>query len=774
PTDNDRDADLDPLEVASVGAPESGIATLGDDLQVTYTATAEFVGTDRFTYTITDGRDGEATADIVVEVLPALSVTIVAPQAGDIVPAGTVSVVGEVVGCELGGTGPTGCRIVGSFDGAEFPSDDATVDIETTQNGATTVALELVAADGTALSPPVEDTVTFTTVGGTDPGEFVGDIAFGDAEAMTRFCEDGFTNVTGNVSIEVDFTVQTLDALTCLERVRGGLGIDQTGLLSAVLPNLIEVTAGIGIGDNALLTEVSFPALASTGLLRVVQNNALLRVQLTSLTDVGDRLELSQNTVLTTLDVPALHTVGGDVVVQSMLALSTLELPVATTIGGIVDVSSNSGILAIDAPLLEELGGLEAVFASLRTLDLPSLVTVDGDVELRFVDLATVSLPRLETIGGGLEFTDTETLTSFSAPALTTVGGTLRFFDTPQVGTIVAPQLATLGGFDLQRNDVLTSLSLPATDLETLVVESNLSLASLSLAALQQLGDGSVRLNGSLTSLDLGSLATVDDGLGITNNALTQLDLSALVTAGGRFDISRNGLTGLDLSNLQTVGWLRVTSEDLTTLSLPSLVTSTDRVELRDLAAMVTLSMPVLQDVTDLVQIINSSVLTAVFLPSLSSNTSVTVSGGPLMTVVSLPSLVEANVFLSALPALGGFDLSSFLRGGLSVRSTGLTTIDVTFDSLDFATIRENPALGSVVLRGSVLEDLDTSFNPVLTTLELDVTTAGDMLVFNNDTLATFDATSTALAGGNGRASISGNPQLVRLDFSALIDAPDH
>ncbi|MEM6930501.1 MAG: hypothetical protein AAF602_26425, partial [Myxococcota bacterium] len=364
-------------------------------------------------------------------------------------------------------------RLVGSFDGATFPSDDAELEIETAVNGDTTVSLELVAVDGSSFSPPVEDAVTFTTVGGTDPGEFVGDIVFSDAEAMTSFCADGFTNVTGDVSIEVDFTVPTLDALSCLERVRGGLGINQTGLSSAVLPNLAEVTAGIGIGNNALLTEVSFPALTATELLRVVQNNALLRVQLTSLTEMGDRLELSQNTVLTTLDVPALETLGGDLVVQSMLGLSTLDLPVATTVGGILDVSSNGGLLAIDAPRLEQVGGLEAVFTSLQTLDLPALVTVDGDVELRFVDLVTVSLPRLETVGGDLELTDTETLTSVSAPVRNTVGGTLRFFDTPQVGTIGVPQLATLGGLDVQRIDVLTSLSLPATGLQTLVVESN-------------------------------------------------------------------------------------------------------------------------------------------------------------------------------------------------------------------------------------------------------------------------------------------------------------
>ncbi|MEM6931809.1 MAG: Ig-like domain-containing protein, partial [Myxococcota bacterium] len=137
PTDNDRDADLDPLEVIAVGSPTSGTATLGEDLRVTYTAAGDFVGTDRFPYTVTDGRDGEATADVIVEVLPALSVTIVSPQAGEPVPAGTVTVVAEVDGCELGGTDATGCRLVGSFDGATIPSDDAEIEIETVVNGDT-------------------------------------------------------------------------------------------------------------------------------------------------------------------------------------------------------------------------------------------------------------------------------------------------------------------------------------------------------------------------------------------------------------------------------------------------------------------------------------------------------------------------------------------------------------------------------------------------------------------------------------------------------------
>ena len=55
---NDRDADGDPLAVASVGETGSGRVNLNSDGTVTYVPNAGFSGTDSFSYLVSDGRGG--------------------------------------------------------------------------------------------------------------------------------------------------------------------------------------------------------------------------------------------------------------------------------------------------------------------------------------------------------------------------------------------------------------------------------------------------------------------------------------------------------------------------------------------------------------------------------------------------------------------------------------------------------------------------------------------------------------------------------------------
>ena len=71
---NDSDPDGDPLQVSSVTQPNRGQAAVSDGGQtVTYTAPATFGGTVQFTYRVTDGRGGTATATV--------RVTVTAPSA---------------------------------------------------------------------------------------------------------------------------------------------------------------------------------------------------------------------------------------------------------------------------------------------------------------------------------------------------------------------------------------------------------------------------------------------------------------------------------------------------------------------------------------------------------------------------------------------------------------------------------------------------------------------------------------------------------------------
>jgi len=65
---NDSDPDNDPLTVQSVGRPEHGTAA-PSGASIVYTPGPNYAGPDRFSYTISDGNGGTATADVAVEVL---------------------------------------------------------------------------------------------------------------------------------------------------------------------------------------------------------------------------------------------------------------------------------------------------------------------------------------------------------------------------------------------------------------------------------------------------------------------------------------------------------------------------------------------------------------------------------------------------------------------------------------------------------------------------------------------------------------------------------
>ena len=65
---NDSDPDGNVLSVTSTSTPSSGTATINADNTITYSPNQSFVGTDSFTYTISDGKGGTASATVTVTV----------------------------------------------------------------------------------------------------------------------------------------------------------------------------------------------------------------------------------------------------------------------------------------------------------------------------------------------------------------------------------------------------------------------------------------------------------------------------------------------------------------------------------------------------------------------------------------------------------------------------------------------------------------------------------------------------------------------------------
>jgi len=84
PRTNDSDPDNDPLTITATGPASHGTVVINSGTSLTYTPTTGYAGADSFTYTISDGRGGMATATV--------SATIGGPNQPPVARADTIAI----------------------------------------------------------------------------------------------------------------------------------------------------------------------------------------------------------------------------------------------------------------------------------------------------------------------------------------------------------------------------------------------------------------------------------------------------------------------------------------------------------------------------------------------------------------------------------------------------------------------------------------------------------------------------------------------------------
>lgn len=96
--DNDFDPDGDPISIVSATQGAHGVVTVNPEATITYTPAGGFVGTDQFVYEVSDGWGGTASASVLVTLKapPELSLQILSPVAGQLLPYPWVEVMGSV------------------------------------------------------------------------------------------------------------------------------------------------------------------------------------------------------------------------------------------------------------------------------------------------------------------------------------------------------------------------------------------------------------------------------------------------------------------------------------------------------------------------------------------------------------------------------------------------------------------------------------------------------------------------------------------------------
>ncbi|MDP2341960.1 MAG: thrombospondin type 3 repeat-containing protein [Deltaproteobacteria bacterium] len=230
--------------------------------------------------------------------------------------------------------------------------------------------------------------------------------------------------VVGDVLLETDAEVAAFNAseVTC---VTGDVVI-AAAVTSVVLDHLVIIGGTLRILGTAV-TQVSLPALSSSGGVVIEGNTALVEIAFDSLELVDGDVVIRDNDALETFTAPQLGRVGGDLVIADNDALATVETPGLSVVGGDLELSDNDVLREVSLLVLTEAGAITVEGnAALTALLLTALRLVeDGVLVVDNDGLLVLALPALQQVGGDLTITDNDALVTVTVPAGAVVGGDL-------------------------------------------------------------------------------------------------------------------------------------------------------------------------------------------------------------------------------------------------------------------------------------------------------------------------------------------------------------
>ncbi len=241
---NDFDFDGDPLTVESVGIPKNGQAQKRSDGTISYVPNAGFIGNDDFTVTISDGRGGTATQNVLIIVTPGRNeppdaqddfyhvpsdgTTVLEVRANDTDPDGDELIIIDVEQPAHGVvTIDANGDLVIDPDGNYIGPDAFCYTISDQHGGFDSACVEIVIGDrdGDGIGDGQEDDVT-----GTDPD---------DPDTDGDGIKDGDEIRGGDEKFEYDPDIDTnpLDADTDDDGLNDGDEVDGGGPLDGIGPS---------------------------------------------------------------------------------------------------------------------------------------------------------------------------------------------------------------------------------------------------------------------------------------------------------------------------------------------------------------------------------------------------------------------------------------------------------------------------------------------------------------------------------------------------------
>jgi len=309
-------------------------------------------------------------------------------------------------------------------------------------------------------------------------------------------------------------------------------------------------TQTVKIFNTSELTEVNLSQLNSAVEITIENNKVLERVDLSGLTNILGPLNVLDSPLLLEINLNSLQEVT-DASVFRNVDLKTLNLPLIKSFNRIE--LNNTGINEFNAPNLMSVDGLAILDEDLESLSLPSLVT--GSISIQSSSVSSLSFPSLTIVDS---FTITLT--------------PLQVIDLPSLEKITYRMYINF-------NNLLESISLPNLKIaETVIVQDNVGLVSLSMPKLEEASELKIINNNSLTNQNLNSISTIHgDFFFQYNGKMNLLNLNSLISVKGWLQISSNSsLNNVDFTHLTSAEKISMESNKISSISFPELLDVTD------------------------------------------------------------------------------------------------------------------------------------------------------------------------------------------------------
>ncbi|ORX44450.1 hypothetical protein DM01DRAFT_1398816 [Hesseltinella vesiculosa] len=264
-----------------------------------------------------------------------------------------------------------------------------------------------------------------------------------------------------------------LDALKVCRVYNGTLTVSGSDGANLILDGIEEIGGNLIVMSNPGLVTFSAPQLTKvTGEIKIANQTSLGKLQLPSLVEAKS-LTLAVLPVLENLDFPKGLKKVQEMNIQDIRAtsitgfkaeamdsfmlisnnyLSQFDFSTVKSVSGTLEVASNGVSLDFQAKKLASVK--RAAFHNLKSVSLPALSKVDGDIIFKNNEFTSLALDSLSSVNGTVQLVSNEKLKEVSFKKLARIGGAFSVGNNTELTTLDGfPMLeAVEGSMDLAGN----------------------------------------------------------------------------------------------------------------------------------------------------------------------------------------------------------------------------------------------------------------------------------------------------------------------------------